>query len=501
MITCQRCGKPAPVGVANCQYCGMMLTNTSDRPGSSAAPSMTPRMTEQPQPELPAWLETLRSGERPNATTTGNSNFSAGDLIDEGMLPGWMRPEHSEMFDNTPSGKYPAQRPASMPAPNTNSTFSSTGGMPASSLIDEQSLPPWLQENQTAQGNIAASSLVQPEALPDWMKTIQPSALTTPNPMQYAQPSIPPQGIMGNDLVDRQVLPPWLSGEDASASNSVQAGLAASSLLDVNALPSWLREANQEQQSGNAPAFPPPAQPQWAATNQVPDNQTFYHQQPNEQVAARNSNLSAASFIDADALPDWLRPAEDQIQNGPLLPEQRGTIENVGQASFGVHGTPGRSDNMRVPSRPRGEVGPHEESEVAANVFASMLGVASAAPYFPGQQPINTSGGPPSLLPQSQQNVPQQPLNTGTGGYAGTPPMQGNVQAPGGYQTGAGGYPMGTMPGGPSAGRPPQQPAPMNVSGMQPGPTVNYGDSGQSKPKPAKRGFLSTILDWFQFSR
>ena len=191
-----------------------------------------------------------------------------------------------------------------------------------------------------------------------------------------------------------------------------------------------------------------------------------------------------------DALPDWLRPAEDQFQNGAFLPEQQGMAENVGQAPFGVHGTSGRPDNMRVPSRPRGEIGSHEESEVAANVFASMLGVASAAPYFPGHQSTNTSGRPQvsTPLPQSQQNVPQQPLSTGTGGYAGTPSMQGNVQAPGGYQVGPGGYPMGTMPGGPTAG-------------MQPGSPMNYGDIGQSKPKPARRGFLSTILDWFQFSR
>ena len=204
-----------------------------------------------------------------------------------------------------------------------------------------------------------------------------------------------------------------------------------------------------------------------------------------------------------DALPDWLRPAEDQFQNGAFLPEQQGMAENVGQASFGVHGTPGRPDNMRVPSRPRGEIGSHEESEVAANVFASMLGVASAAPYFPGQQSTNTSGRPQvsTPLPQSQQNVPQQPLSTGTGGYGGMQSMQGNVQPPEGYQGGPGGYPMGTMPGGPATGMPPQQSMSMNVAGMQSGPPMNYGDSGQSRPKPARRGFLSTILDWFQFSR
>ena len=138
MITCQRCGKPAPMGVANCQYCGMVLANTAtERPGSSMASSMTPRMAapEQSQPELPAWLETLRSGERPNASTTGTPNFSSGD--DEGMLPSWMRPEGSEIVDNSPSGKYLAQRSASMPGPNTDSAFSPTRGMPASLALGQ----------------------------------------------------------------------------------------------------------------------------------------------------------------------------------------------------------------------------------------------------------------------------------------------------------------------------------------------------------------------------
>src|SRR5205823_6694499 len=79
--------------VTGVQTCALPIYTASNWPGSSAASSMTPGMAEQSQPELPAWLETLRSGERPNASTAGNPNFSAGDLIDEGMLPGWRSEE------------------------------------------------------------------------------------------------------------------------------------------------------------------------------------------------------------------------------------------------------------------------------------------------------------------------------------------------------------------------------------------------------------------------
>ncbi|HCP73433.1 MAG TPA: hypothetical protein DIU08_02185, partial [Ktedonobacter sp.] len=95
MITCNRCGKPTLAGMANCQNCGNPLTNTMS---DGRASGNTPGMASPEQPELPAWLETLRSG-----GSTGASNFSAADLIDEGTLPSWMQPGREGNGDNTPS--------------------------------------------------------------------------------------------------------------------------------------------------------------------------------------------------------------------------------------------------------------------------------------------------------------------------------------------------------------------------------------------------------------
>src|SRR5438270_5546041 len=120
------------------------------------------------RPELPAWLESLRTGEHPAGAP---SSFSVSDLIDEGTLPGWMRTENADSPENAPSGPYPAWRPASMPAPHSDSEFGPPRVIAASSLIDEQSLPSWMQENnssqQSVQSGLSASSLVQPESLPD----------------------------------------------------------------------------------------------------------------------------------------------------------------------------------------------------------------------------------------------------------------------------------------------------------------------------------------------
>ena len=203
-----------------------------------------------------------------------------------------------------------------------------------------------------------------------------------------------------------------------------------------------------------------------------------------------NGNLPASSFIDMNELPDWLKPTEGQQLNAGFGQQQQGTPGMGRQANFGV---PARPENVRVPSRPRSEMGPYEESEVAANVFSSMLGVASAAPHLPGQQrgqvPETMQGqgmpagyGSPQNLQtqQGQQNPQGQQMN------------QGYAQAMGGY-----------APGNAMNNILPQQGRPMNAAGTQPGgATMPAGDSqAKANAKPAKRGFLSTILEWFSFSR
>ena len=180
-----------------------------------------------------------------------------------------------------------------------------------------------------------------------------------------------------------------------------------------------------------------------------------------------------------NALPDWLRAPE----NPGMGPANTGNMGNVG-ANSGAGGVrfnsfvppqAPRAENMRVPSRPRGEIAPHEQSEVAANVFSSMLGVASTAPSF-SSQPTGQAFGDSQASQgfsagQSQPSMPQ---------------MQGYM----GYQEGYGGYPMGNQPAWPQ-----QQPAS--------GSNMGSGVSGQgqivppSASKPVKRGFLDTIRSWF----
>src|SRR5437660_1289709 len=123
----------------SCQNCGMPLS-AAHRGGA------TPGTSTGQQSELPAWLESLRANERPGSPGGGAQAFSTADLVDDGALPGWMRSDNAEV-DNT-SGQYPAWRSASTPAPTTDDQPAVSRGFEARSLIDEQSLPSWMQGGQ-----------------------------------------------------------------------------------------------------------------------------------------------------------------------------------------------------------------------------------------------------------------------------------------------------------------------------------------------------------------
>ena len=430
MITCNRCGKQVPAGLARCQNCGMPLSSAVNN-----------SMDAQEQSELPAWLESLRAIERPNVPAGGQPGFSTADLIDDDDLPGWMRAEQTRGMGEGDTNKHPAIRPASLSAPNTDAGVMRAGGFSAHDLIDQTALPSWMSPNpqgvppqQTFGGPgsplFSASDLVDRRSLPTWMSSGQANQPAPPlNQATWQGNPPPPQ-------------PPVPPGR---ADNGQQSGLSASSLLDMNALPAWLRNEQQGQGAGNS--------------------------------------LAAGSLVDMNALPSWLRAVDGQPQ-GP-----------VGGRNA-PPGTSPRIESARVPSRPRAEMMQPEQSEVAANVFSSMLGVASNTPYYP----MPTSGGQ-----QGFQNAPPA-YNGAPSGFVSQPPSAPQSPAPGTMPGGyAGNYqnsyqnaqsPYATYPGSNQAQQMPQQ---NPVASMQPG-AFNGGQgvsTNQAGAKPGKRSFLDTIREWF----
>ncbi len=586
MIKCNHCGKMNAVDAGNCYSCGVPL--------SSKAEGWQKRGQEQP--ELPTWLESLRVGERPAGPASNAAAFSTADFVEEGTLPSWMRVERNEARDVTGPNTPVTARPSSFPAPTTDAGTFSSSGMDAQSLIDEQALPPWMQEGQAAtppfaQEGMAASSLIQQDNIPDWMKTLQQSqSRPTVSPARTEQPAKPAQqggpgasGFSARDLVDQQALPSWMTqqsgqgpaptvreaqAEQASqaqgagfsardlidqqalpswmtqqssqtsaaaatkeqtnqamqagpAGQAGQANFSASSLLDVNSLPSWLREGVQEgRNSAQPPASPGAAGQSWQAA--ASSSPTWSPQTPPANAVSEGSgNPAASSFIDMNSLPQWLRSsAEQQSSPGAASYDRQ---ENAAQP--GSYPVPPRVENMRVPSRPRTEANPPESSEVAANVFASMLGVASATPNYPA----------PSYTPASYQQVERpgemgqqggmgQPLQQMPAGM-GYPGQQGGMGQPGMQQMGgmpntppgiASGYnqagPGGSM-GGYSSGNqvnPPGTPSlgvaqyPSNAGYANNTPASSAGrtplypsDQLPGEAKGAKkRSLFGALLDW-----
>ncbi|MBA2679665.1 MAG: hypothetical protein H0U76_14860, partial [Ktedonobacteraceae bacterium] len=449
MIKCNRCGNMTPEGPM-CQFCGTPLSSKND-----AGPSQ--RTGAQEQAELPAWLESLRVGERAAPHTGGSLNFSTADFMEEGPLPSWMRSERAEANESSSMPTAAPEHLSAFPGQVPDGGNLPPSGFAAQSLIDEKSLPAWMKEGQQtpppAPGGLSASSLLQQDDVPNWMKTLQePDATPAPYQERAGQPEqaskaapLPSSNNLGpgfsaRDLLDQQALPSWMkpgseqntsmpqheSFEQSGQITPVpQSGFSASSLLDAEALPQWMREGGQNSYSNAAPSQPSwptqaPSGMGWPESSSSPSwsvGQNSSMATPPPIQTGQGSGLPASSFVDANALPEWLRNAANQSPQA-MQPSQLG-LSGPRQGSYAV---PPRGENVRVPSRPRGnEPGASDSSEVAANVFASMLGVASNSPNQPQQayqQPTQVSQ--PGQLNQAmgQMGQPSMPSGSFAGPHA-----------------------------------------------------------------------------------
>lgn len=441
MIRCSHCGKLAQAGATSCQSCGMPLTAVNNAVG------MVGMGQAEPQQELPAWLESLRAHERPVASGSGGQPFTTAELVDENSMPSWMRQDQSRLSETGASDAFPAVAPGMNPMGQAAS--GNGNSLEASSLIDERSLPSWMRSAQeggqpAAGQNFAANSLVQPDSLPAWMKNLAPETETSAQPVEeryglpaqqapmtppsagsarmaqtsqasYNEPAPPSaQGFLAHDLVDQQAVPNWLksaqgSGQQGqSMSGPMGSGFAAGELVDQRALPNWMKNQQGQEKSDPVSAMGVPvsgsgqgtgmgegiqsgvgmpastlldmsSMPSWmseGAQSGAGANFTPGAQQP--------GGMAAGSLVDMNAMPAWLKNADNSQQS--------------------AHGGQTRADAMRVPSRPRGDLGAQGQSEAAANVFASMLGVSASTPLPQGQTQAqeNNLRAVPGQQPQQQ---------------------------------------------------------------------------------------------------
>ncbi|HLI68501.1 MAG TPA: hypothetical protein VKV19_01970 [Ktedonobacteraceae bacterium] len=398
------------------------------------------------QQELPAWLESLRARERPVSSGLGEQPFSMAEVVDEDSMPRWMRQDRPRISDSGNSDAFPELSNTPKPGPNTEKQSFPVSGLAAGSLIDEQSLPSWMRDShegaqpETGQ-SISAKSLVDQQALPPWIKSLgqteqQPGPASTnsyglpthspvtpgslPNAARMQQasssrdaqrvpPAVPPQGFSAGELIDHQSLPGWMTGAQGPGTPPQNrpvpggAGFSASELIDRRSLPGWMQEnqpgleqskstsalgmpgGGSERMSGKQPALP--GNEGMPASSLLDMSSLPAWMREGEQSTPQSDGrMAAGSLVDLNAMPAWLRNSD----NAPQGPNARGGQSHV--------------EGTRVPSRPRSGPGGQEQSEAAANVFSSMLGVSASAPIIPGQEQASNLG-----VYQRQPAQPMQP--------------------------------------------------------------------------------------------
>lgn len=352
MTTCPRCGQPLRSPVAVCPRCGQRF-----------APSAQP---QQPQVangwdgSAPAWVRQAQPPQFPQAPQAPSTSYA---------------PHRQQQSGQGIPGQF-SQQAASQHQPNQPNQPNQPGARPGfsiSELVSEEALPDWLRQasvesgqptqRQPAPGTPGMPAYSPPPASPQAPQLPMPSygAGVAPIPAQEPQfprpdasafPSLESAGsyqaplvgggLSASSLLDPNALPTWLGGQgDAATSNGMRGGegMRAQSLVDETALPEWLRNepASPQQQPV---ALPPPATPAWggfgpSSSMAAPSPAAppiagapvplglppAYHangmvpQQP-PAIMGGQPGMSASQLVDPDALPEWMKADGGDGGNG-----------------------------------------------------------------------------------------------------------------------------------------------------------------------------------------
>jgi hypothetical protein len=389
---------------------------------------------------LPTWLKTQgpQAGPAtPAALGSASGLFSAAELVDTHALPTWMKEQEAKASPEPQAGLG-----QSAPLGGAAGLFS------AAELVDTQARPTWLQESAPpagpaagatsgslsqsgplggTSGTLSAAELVDTSVLPTWLKaqesgagvgltpgassisteTRLPSSKMAPMPVGFQQTG----EFSAVELVDTKALPTWLKEAGAQAGSTTSKGdqttpardaegkMSASELVDTSVLPVWLRGAEAASTS-----MPGATSGVWPAAGV-----SVSRGASGPATSDQTGGFSAASLVDPDALPEWLRPAQSgALTSGPLsggktsgadwgekdpreqsgfsagslidpnelptwMQSQEGTQRPGAQSLEGDAEEDG--PQARVPRRPRLSTEPDRApSQAAASVFSSVLG-------------------------------------------------------------------------------------------------------------------------------
>jgi hypothetical protein len=391
VMPCPRCGYPCQVGTAYCPSCQLQLV-----PGAPNPAGMD---------QMPAWMRNVQAGQAPGGgpPAPDGGAFSARGLINEDVLPQWLREAGAGGAQQPPQGPPPAYGAPIPPPPAWGQAAGAPGqgfgppprpGGAAQNLFDESNLPDWLR-----QYDAGAASQRQYDAYPT---VRQPAANGQPQPptgsyngaaasQQSAFPGIeqagvyrpaPSGGLSGNSLLDNSALPGWMRGDqslpqvDPAAAYRDASGMRGNSLIDDAALPSWLRNQPDTPAAAPAPAMPPSSTP----------------------AAPSIANWIGGSAAN-DAMPAWLGQAYSDARVPPLQPPQAPAA--MPQAPNAPWPPNGMAPNGMAPNgmAPNG-MAPNGMAPLPGTLSANSLMDESALPeWLRAQGPAGAGAGPMSAAP------------------------------------------------------------------------------------------------------
>lgn len=361
MTTCPRCGQPLQAPVPACPRCGQRFApppqqyQSNGYDGTAAAWGYQAQVQAQPQaprqqPPAPGAGMYGQPAARPG--------FSVQDLVSEEALPDWLRQASAESAQ-------PTQR---QPIPGSP-------GSPASAYAPQQpypsAYPPANQPPAQGYGGYSGNGYGNgngngygngysgyPPASAEEPPVQRPDASAFPSlesAGSYQAPLVGGGGMPASSLLDPNALPTWLGGQQGqTAPDGMRGGegMRAQSLVDEAALPGWMRNEPASPAQAPAAAPAPPAAPGWGgypapsvspAGSAIPPagyaGMQMPMQQPMQQMqspAAPASpvpmngqpGFSANQLIDPGALPEWMR---NQGQAG--APQPGGMPQSPGAAA------------------------------------------------------------------------------------------------------------------------------------------------------------------------
>ncbi len=403
---------------------------------------------------LPVWMKAQESPGAPQAAAapesagpTGSASglFSAAELVDTAALPVWLKDQ------GPPTGSMPA---ASSGSPGQSGPAGSTSGVfSASELVDTAALPVWMKaqdpgSSQTSGGSgaltgrppgskitpmpagfsgqqtgaFSAAELVDTKALPAWLKDAGGESGAAASGGQDTLSRDTEGRMAAAELVDTSALPAWLGGTSAGSSGGLSAsagsppaasdqtgGFSAASLVDPDALPEWLKPAQSGPlPSGSAPlnrGSAPPASQSDAGWG--------------EYSSGEQGGLSAASLVDPNELPEWMR-SQEGLQRPGSQPLDGGAEE---------------APQARVPRRPHLSAEPDRApSQAAASVFSSVLGPSAGEDQR--NQPFGGLSSSSREMPAVDRSNPFSALSSASQGQDWGSSESGWNQQPGSSQAG-----------------------------------------------------------------